>query len=138
MEDAHRKLALLPADVAVADVAPGWLSGWDAHRLCELLRLLASPTTAARAVELFGWLLGLPADSALAPLRSPAAFAAMIELYGRWRRPKPAVRLFAELKERGEDTAEVHSALVHAFCRWAASSGSRCVWSGGDGLGRGG
>lgn len=29
------------------------------------------------------------------------------------------MRLFAELRERGEDGAEVHSALVAAFCRWA-------------------
>jgi hypothetical protein len=125
VDEVQRKLALLPADVAVADVAPAWLSGWDAARLCELLRLLASPTTAARAVQLFDWLRALPQDSPLVPLRSPDAFAVMIHLYGGWRRPKPAVRLFAELKDRGEDTPEVHSALVHAFCRWAAAKGSK-------------
>ena len=31
-----------------------------------------------------------------------------------------AVRLCVELKERGEDGADVHSALVEAFCRQAS------------------
>lgn len=77
---------------------------------------------ACRAVQLFDWLRALPVDSPLAPLCTPATYATMIGLYGRWRKPKPAVRLFAELKERGEDGPEVHSALVEAFCRcgWRA------------------
>lgn len=34
--------------------------------------------------------------------------------------PSPqAVRLLKELKDRGQDSEEVHSALVEAFCRWA-------------------
>ncbi|KAL4426696.1 hypothetical protein ABPG77_004752 [Micractinium sp. CCAP 211/92] len=117
VEEVRRKLALLPPEAAIADVAPTWLAGWDATTVVELLRQLDSPTTAARALQLFDWLRGLPAESPLAHLCTPGAYAAMIELFGKWRKPKQAVRLFAELKERGEDDAEVHSALVEAFCR---------------------
>jgi len=53
-----------------------------------LLLLLDSPTTAARAVQLFEWLRGLPPDAPLAHLCSPDAYTAMIVLYGRWRKPK--------------------------------------------------
>ncbi|KAL4458727.1 hypothetical protein ABPG75_013592 [Micractinium tetrahymenae] len=117
VEEVRRKLALLPPEAAVADVAPAWLAGWDAATVVDLLHQLDSPTTAARTLQLFDWLRGLAADSPLAHLCTPAAYAAMIELFGKWRKPKQAVRLFAELKERAEDGAEVHSALVEAFCR---------------------
>ncbi|KAL4859186.1 putative aldo-keto reductase 2 [Chlorella vulgaris] len=110
--EVRRKLALLPPGHAVADVAANWLAGWDAEQVVGLLRKLESPTVAARALELFAWLRSLPPDSPQAQLYTPGAAAAVIGLYGSWRKPKPAVRLFAELKERMEDTAEVHSALV--------------------------
>lgn len=48
VEEVRRKLALLPPEAAVADVAPTWLAGWDAATVVELLRQLDSPTTAAR------------------------------------------------------------------------------------------
>jgi hypothetical protein len=113
----------------VADVAANWLAGWDAEQVVGLLRKLESPTVAARALELFAWLRSLPPDSPQAQLYTPGAAAAVIGLYGSWRKPKPAVRLFAELKERMEDTAEVHSALVETFCRQASMAVTvpRCV-----------
>lgn len=37
-------------------------------------------------------------------------------MHARTHTKQQAVRLFAELKDRGEDTPEVHSALVQAFC----------------------
>lgn len=92
VEEVRRKLALLPADAAVADVVPGWLAGWEAAGVVELLLQLDSPTTAQRALQLFEWLRALPPDSPHAHLCTPDTFAAMIGLYGRWRRPK-AVRL---------------------------------------------
>lgn len=94
VEEVRRKLALLPAGQAVADVAGGWLAGWDAAAAAQLLLLLDSPTTTARALQLFEWLRGLPADSPHAHLCSPEVYAAMIGLYGRWRKPK-AVSLLA-------------------------------------------
>ncbi|PSC71010.1 Tbc2 translation chloroplastic isoform B [Micractinium conductrix] len=117
VEEVRLKLALLPEGSALDDHAPAWLAGWEEAQVVELLTQLDTPTTAARAVQLFDWLRALPVDSPLAPLCTPATYATMIGLYGRWRKPKPAVRLFAELKERGEDGPEVHSALVEAFCR---------------------
>ena len=88
MEDVRRKLALLAADRAVADVADAWLADWEASAVVELLLQLDSPTTAARAVELFEWLRGLAPDSPQAHLCTPATYAAMIGLYGSWGRPK--------------------------------------------------
>ena len=91
VEDVRRKLALLPADQAVADAAGAWLAGWEPAQVVELLLQLDSPTTAVRARQLFEWLRGLPADSPHAHLCTPDAGAAMISLYGRWHKPK-AVR----------------------------------------------
>lgn len=48
---------------------------------------------------------------------TPAAGAIAHALHTRLLPCLQAVRLFAELKDRGEDTPEVHSALVEAFCR---------------------
>ena len=78
----------MPADQAVADEAGAWLAGWEAAGVVELLLQLDSPTTAARAVELFEWLRSLVPDSPQACLCTPATYAAMIGLYGRWGRPK--------------------------------------------------
>jgi hypothetical protein len=88
VEDVRRKLALLAADQAVADVAGAWLADWEAPAVVDLLLQLDSPTTAARAVELFEWLRGLAPDSPQAHLCTPGTYAAMIGLYGRWGRPK--------------------------------------------------
>jgi hypothetical protein len=93
VEDVRRKLALLPADRLVADVVPAWLTGWEPAQVAELLTQLDSATTASRAVELFDWLRSLPPDSPQAHLVTPQAYAAMIGLYGRWRKPKPVRRL---------------------------------------------
>lgn len=93
VEEAQRKLALLSADVAVADVAPALLEGWDAELAAELLCQLDSPTTAARALQLFEWLHGLAPDSPHAHLCTPDTYAVMIGLYGRWRKPKAVSQL---------------------------------------------
>ena len=176
VEAVRSKLALLPADRSVANEAPAWLADWQPEMMAQLLLLLDSPTTAARAVQLFEWLRGLPTDAPLAQLCTPGTYAAMITLYGRWRKPKSvsgewlcslvhlhawtecsvgerhgapacpgwwhaggiwrrwcwinspglvlyrlpcsqALRLMKELQDRGQDSEEVHSALVEAFCR---------------------
>lgn len=91
VEAVRTKLALLPADRSVADEAPAWLADWHPDMVVQLLLLLDSPTTAARAVQLFEWLRALPPEAPLAHLCTPSTYTAMIELYGRWRKPK-AVR----------------------------------------------
>ena len=88
VEAVRTKAALLPPDRSVADEAPAWLAGWQPGMVVQLLLLLDSPTTAARAVQLFDWLRALPPDAPLAHLCTPGAYAAMIALYGRWRKPK--------------------------------------------------
>lgn len=88
VEAVRSKLALLPANRSVANEAPAWLADWQPEMVVQLLLLLDSPTTAARAVQLFEWLRGLPADAPLAQLCTPGTYAAMITLYGRWRKPK--------------------------------------------------
>eukprot|EP00887_Chlorella_sp_A99_P006564 scaffold3.g6564.t1 len=118
VEELVRRVTALPADKPAGAQAEAWMAGWEAEpqRFPALLRALASPLLANRAIQLYEWVRGLDVQHPLAPLSAPAASAAMLSLFGTWKKPARVARLFAQLKAAGEDGAEVYRALVPALC----------------------